>query len=230
MQKLYARWFGVVFILSFISYALGMGLMDVLQDSKMHPQELLNQEWKLKWGFILCAVVHTGCNLGLLSIMVTLLRGNYAVLASFYGSCGLVSTVLLALGAAVLVLPFEIVREAQEVVEGNANQGVLLWTGLAVKMNFYLYQTGMTIWGIGGLSLAYGFWQYRLVPRVFPLWAVVGYLAFLIGTLLEFFNYPVGVWLSIPGGLFELALSVWVIFKGFNTTMNPPDGLAGIKI
>lgn len=218
MQKLNARWFGGLFILSFISYALGMGLMDGLHKPEIQPEELLNQGWKLTWGFILIGVVHTGCNLGLLSIMVTLLRNHNAMLALLYGSFGLVSTILLALGAAAMVLPLEIIRESPKVE--FIYPGIQWWTLLAVRMNFYLYQTGMTIWGVGGLSLAYGLWYYRLVPRVFPLWAVVGYLAFLTGTLLELFNYPVGVWLSIPGGLFELALSVWLIFKGFNQAMN----------
>jgi hypothetical protein len=30
------------------------------------------------------------------------------------------------------------------------------------------------------------------------------------------FGYTVGVLFSIPGGLFEVALSLWLIVKGFN--------------
>ncbi len=36
------------------------------------------------------------------------------------------------------------------------------------------------------------------------------------GTTAEMFGYPIGVILSAPGGLFEISLSLWLIFKGFN--------------
>ena len=29
------------------------------------------------------------------------------------------------------------------------------------------------------------------------------------------FGYEIGTMLSLPGGLFELSLSLWLIFKGF---------------
>jgi hypothetical protein len=32
----------------------------------------------------------------------------------------------------------------------------------------------------------------------------------------EMFGFPVGTMLSLPGGLFELGLSLWLIIKGFN--------------
>ncbi len=56
----------------------------------------------------------------------------------------------------------------------------------------------------------------KLVPRVFPTWGAIGYLVFMTGTTAEMFGYPIGVILSAPGGLFEISLSLWLIFKGFN--------------
>ena len=49
------------------------------------------------------------------------------------------------------------------------------------------------------------------------LWGMIGYIIFISGTILELFGFPVGVLLALPGGLFELSLSVWLIAKGFNS-------------
>jgi hypothetical protein len=35
------------------------------------------------------------------------------------------------------------------------------------------------------------------------------------GAIVEIFGVHIGVMLSIPGGLFELIVGLWLIFKGF---------------
>ena len=49
-------------------------------------------------------------------------------------------------------------------------------------------------------------------------WGFTGYVIFISGTILELFGYNVGVILSIPGGLFEISLSIWLIVKGFSSS------------
>ena len=74
----------------------------------------------------------------------------------------------------------------------------------------------MAIWGIGGLMFSYLLYISKLVPRMFAVWGLAGYTIFFAGTILELFGYPVGLLMDIPGGLFEISLSVWLIIKGFN--------------
>jgi hypothetical protein len=40
----------------------------------------------------------------------------------------------------------------------------------------------------------------------------------MVGTLSELFGSNLGVLLAMPGGLFEISLSLWLIFKGFNSS------------
>jgi hypothetical protein len=80
----------------------------------------------------------------------------------------------------------------------------------------YAYQIAMAIWGLGGLLFVSVLYQSKLVPRFLSVWGFIGYIVFVSGTILELFGYPVGVLLSLPGGLFELSLSGWLIAKGFN--------------
>ena len=76
------------------------------------------------------------------------------------------------------------------------------------KGNFYTYQIGMAILGIGGLALTYTLIQSRLVPRPLAIWGFVGYIIHATGAVLELFGLPYAVYFIIPGGLFEIALSL----------------------
>ena len=58
----------------------------------------------------------------------------------------------------------------------------------------------------------------KLVPRLLSVWGIIGYIIFVSSTIFELFGVPIGVLLSIPGGLFEISLSVWLIVKGFSST------------
>ena len=64
--------------------------------------------------------------------------------------------------------------------------------------------------------LCYVLFVSKLVPRVFAVWGALGYVIFITGTISEMFGYSIGTMLSLPGGLFELGLSLWLIIKGFN--------------
>lgn len=66
----------------------------------------------------------------------------------------------------------------------------------------------------------------RLVPRAIAVWGVVGYAVFLLGAVLEVLGYGVGVALSVPGGLFEIALGVLLIAKGFAAPTASDPGAA----
>ena len=73
------------------------------------------------------------------------------------------------------------------------------------------------MWGLGGLCFTSLLYQSRTVPRFFAVWGFVGYLIFMAGTILEIFGHKYGLLLNMPGGLFELSLSGWLMIKGFAT-------------
>jgi hypothetical protein len=74
----------------------------------------------------------------------------------------------------------------------------------------------MILWGFGGLIFCNLLYKSKLVPILFPVYGYVGYLIFIVGCGLELFGQPYGVQLSVPGGLFEFGLSIWLIARGFN--------------
>lgn len=47
------------------------------------------------------------------------------------------------------------------------------------------------------------------------MWGMVGYAILAAGGMLEVLGYGVGLALSVPGGLFEVALGVLLVVEGF---------------
>lgn len=215
MKVNYARLFGVFFILSFVSYAVGISLMDILQNFQTQPNEVIENKVSLVIGTILIAILHTIFNLGLLIVMFNALKSVSQRLSIAYLVFGSLATFMLALGAVFLLLPISISETFMQTSNLEAFDFSLI-LNLSLSGNFYSYQLGMIIWGCGGLIFCYLLHKSKLVPVLFPIWGSLGYLIFIVGCLLELFGKPYGVMLSIPGGFFEILLSIWLIVKDFN--------------
>jgi hypothetical protein len=68
-----------------------------------------------------------------------------------------------------------------------------------------------------------------LVPRSLAIWGLVGYAIIFFRMVSEVMGSGLGMVSSIPGGLWELFIGVWLIAKGFNPSAfasqstNPDD-------
>jgi Domain of unknown function (DUF4386) len=212
-----ARVFGIFFLLSFVSYAVGNGLIESLLTVPESLASISAHKVQMISGAVLIVLFHTLFNTGLAVAMHSVLQPQSKPLANAYLSAALVSTILLAFGAVFLLLLLPL---SEEFVKAGAPSGSYFQalSLLCQKGNFFAYQIGMAIWGMGGLVLCFLLYQSLIVPRFLSIWGFLGYMIFIAGTLAELFGNAVGVMLSIPGGLFEIALSVWLIVKGFKTS------------
>ena len=219
-HKIIARTFGIFFLLAFISYGLGSGLIASVTGSEDSLGHLSTQSSLLVIGVILMALVHTIVNIGLPVLMVPILKPFNKVLSYGYLSAGITATVILIVGSIFLMLFIPLSTMYVHADPGDLQHFETLGT-LLTKGNFYAYQIEMAIWGLGGLMFCYLLYFSKLVPRGFALWGFVGYLVFIAGTISELCGLNIGVQLAIPGGLFEISLSIWLIIKGFNDTVLP---------
>ena len=80
----------------------------------------------------------------------------------------------------------------------------------------YAYSIGMSTLGVSGLMLCYTLYKAKLVPRVLAVWGLVGYAIIFVGMVSEIMGSGLGLASSLPGGLWELFIGVWLIVKGFN--------------
>ncbi|GAA3462759.1 DUF4386 domain-containing protein [Saccharothrix longispora] len=128
-------------------------------------------------------------------------------------------------GIGVLALP--VLRPHDELtahayLTGRAAEAVLLAVGIVFLLgtsanegDHYAYQLAMIFAGAVGVLFCRTLLRARLVPRALAVWGAVGYAVFLLGAVLEVLGHRVGVALSVPGGLFEVALGALLLVKGF---------------
>ncbi|MDP3892521.1 DUF4386 domain-containing protein [Nocardioides sp.] len=83
------------------------------------------------------------------------------------------------------------------------------------------YPVAMLGLALGSLLFCRVLLRARLVPRPLALWGLVGYSLLAVGMALELFGSRAGLALSVPGGLFEVALGVLLVVRGFPE--RPPD-------
>ena len=89
-------------------------------------------------------------------------------------------------------------------------------SALFIQVNLQAYHIAMFTLGIAGVMLCVMFFRTRLLPRFLSVWGIVGYATILCGSVLEVMGFALHSLDTIPGGLWELFIGVWLIVKGFN--------------
>jgi hypothetical protein len=94
---------------------------------------------------------------------------------------------------------------------------------IAERGNAVAYRVAMIALGIGSVPFWYLAYRVGLVPRALAAFGVVGYAIFATGYALDLLGLDVGLLAAIPGGLFEVAVAVWLIAKGFSVARFDPQ-------
>ena len=90
------------------------------------------------------------------------------------------------------------------------------------QAQLYAYEVGMITLGISGLMLCSTLYRAQLLPRWLAVWGLVGYAIILVGMVSAIMGSGLGDLSSLPGGLWEVFVGVWLIVKGFNTPVIVP--------
>ena len=91
-------------------------------------------------------------------------------------------------------------------------------SGLFAQGQVYAYDVGMIALGVSGLVLCYTLYRAKLLPRLVAGWGLIGYAILFVGMLSEVMGSGLGLASSIPGGLWEAFVGVWLIAKGFSAS------------
>jgi len=86
------------------------------------------------------------------------------------------------------------------------------------QAQLYAYYIGMSAVGVSGLILNTTLYRAKFVPRWLAGWGLVGYAVILVGMLSAVMGSGLGDLSSLPGGLWEMFIGVWLIVKGFNSS------------
>lgn len=191
---------GALFLLAIACYATGSGMTEsaVVNGDDRHAMAsgallmLLNSVCVSVIGVLMHPILHVESeNVALGYVVVRCTEG-----------------VLLSVGIVCLLS-----QQALTEVENDAAADVI--RAVLQTANFFAYQMAMCVLGLGSLPVCATFLRSRLLPAWLSLLGLVGYAIFLVGAIAEIFGSPVGVMLSAPAGLFEIALPLWLFTKGF---------------
>lgn len=150
-------------------------------------------------------------------MMYPILKQNNERIALGYLSARLVEAAIIAVSALFILLQIPL---GVEFLKAGASETSYLQSlsALFAQSQAYTYQIGMVALGMAGLTLCYGFYRAKLVPQFFVIWGFIGYISFLGGSMLEIMGFNLQLLHTLPGGLWEMSIGVWLIVKGFNST------------
>jgi uncharacterized protein DUF4386 len=120
-------------------------------------------------------------------------------------------------GVMALLILFQIPL-ASEYLKGGASDTLQALSAVFTQAQLYAYHFGMLTVGVAGLMLCYLFYKTQLVPRVLGVWGMLGYAVILGGSVVEVAGINLNSIHTIPGGLWELFIGVWLIVKGFSAS------------
>ena len=211
-----ARVVGVVYLAGFVVGIGGDGLIRSILGAPDHLSTVSANSMMLAIGAILWLMAVAGdAAHGVL--MFPVLKQHSERIAFGYLASRIVDAVFIAVSVLFILLQIPLGSEYLKAVVPNTFYLQALST-LSIQANLYAYEIGMIALGLAGLMLNYMFYRAKLVPRWIAVWGLVGYAIIFCGMVSEVMGSGLGLVSSLPGGLWEVFIGVWLIAKGFNSS------------
>ena len=213
-RMMYSRIIGALFLLGFLFYGVGSGLVTSLVGGSNFLSTILASQTILVIGAFLM-LLNTGVDVAKGVLFFPILEKHSKRTALAYLATMIVEVVLLAVGVLALLLIVPLARHAGEA-------GAQTLATILVQTNATAYQMGEMTLGVGAVFLCLLLFRTQLIPRWLAFSGLIGYPILVAGTIAEIFGIHIGLYLTIPGFFFELVLPFWLFFKGFK-----PDAYQG---
>lgn len=204
---------GILFLLPLLAYGTGSYLIGSVTAD---PDQLFvagSGRVQLLSGALL-VLLNSLAVTALAACMYPILSRYHQKTALWYLGTRITEAVILIVGLIALLSLFMLSEDTTGVPRSDPDSMALLYR-IGQQGNFLAYQLAMIVLGAGSIPACFLFVRLRLLPFFLSIAGIAGYFLLALGACLELFGFKVGVLLSVPGGLFELALGLWLIFKGF---------------
>jgi hypothetical protein len=196
------RIIGLLFILPLVSYGFGNSVIESVTENQDPFHVLGHSRYQLMTGSLL--VVVNSVIVILLGIrLFPWLETDNRTTALTYLICRVCEGLLLLVGLIAVLACI------------NETTGFLRF---ATGIRLYSYQFAMIALGLGSIGFCRSLYRQKLVPAFLAVWGLIGYLLLTAGAILELYDLPVSVLFSVPGGLFELTIGIFLLTKGFSQT------------
>jgi len=211
-----ARVVGVVYLAGFVVGIGGNILIQSILGAPNHLATVSASSMTVAIGALLWLMAVAGDTAhGVL--MFPVLKQHSERIAFGYLAARIVDAVFIAVMVLFLLLQIPLGSEYLKAAASNTFYLQALST-VSVQASQYAYAIGMSAVGLAGLMLNYMFYRAKLVPRWIAVWGLVGYAIIFCGMVSEVMGSGLGLVSSLPGGLWEVFIGVWLIAKGFNSS------------
>jgi hypothetical protein len=209
----YGRLIGALFLAGFLLYGIGYGLVSSVITAPDFVSTLSAHQTTLILGAFLMAL-NTVVDVGKGVLFFPILEHHGKRTALVYLAAIVVQVVLLDIGVLFLLMLAPVGQIAAEAGVASA-----VWApglgSLLTDANTIAYNLGQATLCFGGVFLCLLLFRTRLIPRPLAAIGVIGYVIHATGAIAEIFGVHIGLFLSLPGGIFELGIAFWLLFKGF---------------
>lgn len=211
-----ARVVGVVYLAGFVVGIGGNGLIQSVLGAPNHLSTVSANSLTVAFGSILWLMAVAGdAAHGVL--MFPVLKQHSERMAIGYLAGRIVDAVFIAIFVLFVLLQIPLGSEYLKAAGPDAFYLQAL-SAVSVQGSQYAYDVGMSALGLAGLVLCYTFYRAKLVPRLLAVWGLAGYAIIFVGMLSDVMGSGLGLVSSIPGGLWEVSIGVWLIAKGFRSS------------
>lgn len=150
-------------------------------------------------------------------LMFPILKRHSERMAIGYLAARIVDAIFIAVMVLVALIQIPLGSEYVRAAAADAPSLQALSTLLS-QAQLYAYEIGMSALGVSGMLLCTTLYRAKLLPRWLAIWGLVGYAIIFCGMVSAVMGSGLGDLSSLPGGLWEIFVGVWLIVKGFRTS------------
>lgn len=213
---------GVGFLLAFAVYLAGGALVDSGTGTPAVLTDVADHQVRISAG-VLLMLVNSAVVVAIGVLVLPILKPRHELAAYAYLAARVFEAVTMAVGALFLLLLIPLAREYANAGAGTAASVLPSLARVAQEADQYSMRIAMIGLGIGAVLFCRALYRARLVPGFLALWGIVGYVALAAGEALGILGYGLGMAHYAPGGLFEVALGVLLIARGFPAREDQQD-------
>lgn len=224
MYRTTARIVGILYLAGMVIGIVGNILIQSILGTPDHLSAISSNSMKLAIGAMLWLMTVGGDAAHGVLMFPVLKQHNEGIAVGYLGS-RIIDAIFIGVHVLFVLIQIPI---GNEYLKAGVNDTFSLqaMSTVFIMLNLYAYQIGMIFVGLAGLILCYSFYKSKLVPQFVAVWGLVGYATILCGSVLEVLGFDLHLIHTIPGGLWELFIGLWLIVKGFNSS---PIALKSVK-
>ncbi len=222
-NKKTARIVGVLFITATVaSIVATFGFLEPILNAPDYPISVSANESQWIIGVLIDAI-NSAAVIAIAVVLFPILKKHNEALALGYVASRIIESVILIVGHISLLLLLTLSQEYVQAGAPDASYFQTLGTLLLAAYEWTWLLGPMIVLSLTALILNYILYQTKLVPRFISVWGLIGATLMLAAGVLGVFGLSrfstITIILTLPLALNEMVLAVWLIVKGFNSSV-----------